>query len=77
MRTFGLRSWHAAEHAPVVRAAGAGKLTPSLRGAEISKSEHVAIDGRLLQVLQARKRRNEGTHAARFTVTTGIYPKYR
>ena len=40
MRTFGLRSWHAAEHAAVVRAAGAGKLTPSLRGAEISNSEH-------------------------------------
>ena len=73
MRTFGLRSWHAAEHAPVVRAAGAGKLTPSLRGAEISKSEHrLAIDGRLLQVLQARKRRNEGTHSPAIYRNPGV-----
>jgi hypothetical protein len=55
---LGLRSWHVAEdHAAVVRAAGAGKLTPSLRGAEISNRQRFAIDGRLLQALQARHTR--------------------
>eukprot|EP00964_Phaeocystis_antarctica_P051387 scaffold29973_cov61-Phaeocystis_antarctica.AAC.3 len=38
-----MRQWHAAEHAAVVQAVGAGKLTPSLRAEEIGRSENCAI----------------------------------